>query len=371
MLSFWEKESFINFDYIIIGSGIVGLSTAISIKEKQPNSSVLILEKGTLPTGASTKNAGFACFGSLTEILYDLETTGEEETLHLIEKRYSGLQKLRQRLGDSIIDFQNNSGYELLHKNNIHKKEEIEKVNSLIKPFFKQKVFVSSDEKINEFQFNSDHVIGMVENKLEGQINTGKMMSSLWDYANSLSIKIITNCEVITIEDCDNIVDIHTTNHNFKAGKVAICTNAFTKQLIPSIKLSPGRGQVLITKPIPKLPFKGVFHMDEGYYYFRNFENRILFGGGRNLDFELEATTTFEINNHIINVLKEKLDTIIIPYQKYEVEQTWTGIMAFGENKTPIVKHHSENIILGIRLNGMGVAIGSQLGYEISRIITQ
>ena len=67
MLSFWEKDFFIAYDHIVVGSGIVGLSTAIAIKEKQPNSRVLVLERGIFPTGASTKNAGFACFGSLSE----------------------------------------------------------------------------------------------------------------------------------------------------------------------------------------------------------------------------------------------------------------------------------------------------------------
>ena len=35
MLSFWEKQSFQNFDIIIVGAGVVGLSTAASIKEKK------------------------------------------------------------------------------------------------------------------------------------------------------------------------------------------------------------------------------------------------------------------------------------------------------------------------------------------------
>ena len=110
MLSFWEKESFQNFDIIIVGAGIVGLSTAVSIKEKNQSLSVLIIEKGALPTGASTKNAGFSCFGSITEILYDLENTGEEETLKLIEQRYKGLNILTTRLGERNIDYQNNGG---------------------------------------------------------------------------------------------------------------------------------------------------------------------------------------------------------------------------------------------------------------------
>ena len=63
-VSFWERESFYNdIDYAIIGSGIVGLSAAIELKEKYPKAKVVVLEKGFLPSGASTKNAGFACFG--------------------------------------------------------------------------------------------------------------------------------------------------------------------------------------------------------------------------------------------------------------------------------------------------------------------
>jgi len=66
-LSFWEKQTYLNnIDLIVIGSGIVGLSAAISYKEKHKKAKVIVLEKGVLPCGASTKNAGFACFGSVS-----------------------------------------------------------------------------------------------------------------------------------------------------------------------------------------------------------------------------------------------------------------------------------------------------------------
>jgi gamma-glutamylputrescine oxidase len=77
-LSYWEIDQYYKtFDVVIVGSGIVGLSAAISIREKQKNASVLILEKGFLPSGASTKNAGFACFGSPSELLDDLSKMPE------------------------------------------------------------------------------------------------------------------------------------------------------------------------------------------------------------------------------------------------------------------------------------------------------
>ena len=73
-LSFWERKAFFDgIDFTIIGAGIVGFTTAIQLKDKYPNSRVLILEKGYLPSGASSKNTGFTCFGSPTEIFDDLQ----------------------------------------------------------------------------------------------------------------------------------------------------------------------------------------------------------------------------------------------------------------------------------------------------------
>src|SRR5688500_13998095 len=101
MISYWEKQSLLQYDIIIVGSGLVGLSTAISIKERQPAKRVLVIERGILPTGASTKNAGFACIGSLTEILDDLRNMTEREVLELVQLRHDGLRRLRERLGDT------------------------------------------------------------------------------------------------------------------------------------------------------------------------------------------------------------------------------------------------------------------------------
>jgi len=71
-LSYWEiKNWFTNVDFTIVGSGIVGLHAALALRDRFPSAKILVLEKGILPQGASTKNAGFACFGSISEIIDD------------------------------------------------------------------------------------------------------------------------------------------------------------------------------------------------------------------------------------------------------------------------------------------------------------
>ena len=75
-----------------------------------------------------------------------------------------------------------------------------------------------------------------------------------------------------------------------------VATNGFAKELLQIKGVKPARAQVLITKPIKNLKLKGAYHYKQGYYYFRNINDRILFGGGRDLDPKTETTTKIELN---------------------------------------------------------------------------
>ncbi|MEX0966362.1 MAG: FAD-dependent oxidoreductase [Bacteroidia bacterium] len=374
-LSFWEKQSFLNYDLIITGGGIVGLSTAVAFAERYPQASVLVLERGLFPSGASTKNAGFACFGSLTELLDDLQAMPPEEMLRLVQDRWEGLQLLRQRLGDRAIGFKNYGGYELLTEFQAPALQRLEEVNKLLYPLFDANVFSLATDKLKHFGFATGTVKYLVENRYEGQIDTGKMMKALQKLATQQGIEIITGASVIAIKDQGENVAVSVQSGwtkqpvQFIAGKVAVCTNAFARELLPDLELVPGRGQVLITKPVPDLPFKGVFHYDEGYYYFRNYGSRIILGGGRNLDKKGEETTEPGTSAIIQDALHRLLREVIIPGKSFEAEHTWSGIMAFGKIKKPIIRQVSANVVTGVRLGGMGIAIGSLLGKRLADLL--
>ena len=105
MISYWEKTEFTKYDLIVVGGGIVGLFTALEFLNNHPNSKIAVFDKGIFPDGASTKNAGFACFGSLSELVEDSVLMDDEEVFKLVEKRVKGLEILRKALGDKIIAF--------------------------------------------------------------------------------------------------------------------------------------------------------------------------------------------------------------------------------------------------------------------------
>ncbi|WP_320816077.1 FAD-dependent oxidoreductase [Flavobacterium sp.] len=368
-LSYWElKNWFTNVDFAIVGSGIVGLHTALALRERFPKAKILILEKGILPQGASTKNAGFACFGSISEIIDDLKTHTEEEVIQLVQKRIQGLKLLRNRLGDEVIDFKPYGGYELFLKSDeVFYDECVQKlpfINDVLRPLFKTDVFA---KEIDRFNFK-DIYENLIFNPFEGQIDTGNMMQALLKEAISKDILILNQQNVISFQDLNDKVEVVTNETSFVTNKLLFATNGFASQLTKN-QVQPARAQVLITKPIENLDIKGTFHLDKGYYYFRNIGNRILFGGGRNLDFEGETTTNLAQSKIIQDKLEELLKTVILPNHKFEIEHRWSGIMGVGNHKKPILEQLSNNVYCGVRLGGMGVAIGSLIGKELADLV--
>ena len=368
-LSYWEIKSwFTDVDYTIVGSGIVGLHAALRLRERFPESRILVIEKGPLPQGASTKNAGFACFGSLSEINDDLRTHSEEEVIALIQKRWNGLQLLRKRLGDAVIDFKPYGGYELFLKDDTAGYEECLRrmpfVNEVLRPLFKADVFA---REVDRFDFKGIHEY-LIFNPFEGQIDTGRMMQALLKEAHANNIMILNSTAVTAIHEKTDEVEVALGDFSFHSKKVLFATNGFAGQLTKGA-VKPARAQVLITEPIPNLDIKGTFHIDRGYYYFRNINDRILFGGGRNLDFEGETTTDFGNTGLIQDQLEKMLREVILPSTEFTIAHRWSGIMGMGSHKKPVVEQLSNHVYCGVRLGGMGVAIGSVIGTELADLV--
>ncbi len=370
--SYWERKNYFdNVDFLVIGAGIVGYSTAIHLRKKNPKAKILVLERGYLPSGASSKNAGFACFGSPTELGDDIQSFGEAHVWETVKLRLEGLEYLKQLLGKDTIDLQINGSWDLITEG---QKERFDEVAALI-PYFNEQLEkitgekeVYSIDKTISSRFGFEKIYGSFHNRLEGQIDTSKMNTAFYKLAVQLDINTLFGIEALSITHDDKAV-VNTNIGKIEAKSVFICTNGFAKQFLKEDDILPARAQVLITKPIENLNIEGTFHYQEGYYYFRNIDNRILFGGGRNLDKIGETTTEIETTRQIQDRLEALLKEVILPNTPFEIDHTWAGIMGVGETKKPIIKKVDKNVYCGVRLGGMGVALGTLVGKELSELI--
>lgn len=357
--SFWETELYEQkYDLIVVGAGLTGQSAAYFYKNDHPEKKVLVIDRGFFPIGASTRNAGFACFGSPTEHMADKEIEEESNIVDRIRRRLNGLNLLRTTLGDENIEFRKPGAYEIFTDQDIYDKamEQLPVFNRWLREA------AGVDEEV--YQATEHNGFKAISIKYEGCLHPGKMMRTLYHKNLQLGIEFRWQTAVQRLDSenkvvaLDNEVDLHFD-------KLVIATNSFTGKLLPNIEVNPGRGFVFVTKPIKDLKWKGTYHFDAGYYYFRGVgDDRFLLGGARSLDIDVETTMEFGTNSRIRNHLIEFAnDTLQLP-KDWEIDKEWSGIMGFTPTKSPIMNALSKDVVLVAGLSGMGVALGMQLGKE-------
>lgn len=370
-LSFWEKVTLLeNIDFLVVGSGIVGSACALEWRRLNPDAKIVMLERSYLPLGASTKNAGFACFGSVTELLDDLENTPEERVWNTVKLRYEGLERLLQRFSAADLNYENCGSYDLISDEDdlAFYRSKLEYLNQQIEFITGRKDCYSFEKNVNEkYGFNGFE--GGYFNRLEGAIDTGKLLLATQKDLAKNGIIVLNGIEVLQVHPDQNESLIETNYGEIRSKKVAITINGFAKKLLPELPVEPARAQVLVTSEIKGLRAKGTFHLDKGYYYFRNVGNRILFGGGRNLDFRAENTYDLAQTELIQDALEKLLREQIIPGTEFSIDYRWSGTMGVGTEKGPILEKLNPNIAVGVRMGGMGVAIGSLIGERLALLL--
>jgi glycine/D-amino acid oxidase-like deaminating enzyme len=363
--SYWEHEIWLkNIDFAIIGGGIVGLSAAYHIQLEHPDARVVIFERDFVSLGASTRNAGFACFGSPSEILSDLKNQPASQVFSTMAMRWKGLELLRSYISDEEMDFYQHDGFEIFLKDNNDLSHEVEgTLNELNDQAAEFLEFIPYIYTTNDWGFQG--VQSVVRIKGEGILHPGKMIQAWQRKCAAIGVEFRYG---LTIDRLDiNGPGLVIRGKEVTVKNIVVCTNGFARQLLPDLDVIPARNQVLVTNEILERPWHQSFHIREGYVYFRSIGKRVLIGGGRDL-FEKEESTDVVADNldnqeYLKNFLCELLGK-----RDIVVDYSWSGIMGMGRSKGPIIQKLKKGVYVGVRMGGMGVAIGTYVGKELSKL---
>ena len=368
-LSYWESEYFIGKpDIVVVGMGLTGLQTAIELKWRAEKAEILVIDNSPWSQGASTKNAGFACFANVSEILDDFQHHSKDQVYQLANERFQGIQKLRKNYGDNMIGYEAKGSVEVFNQKTRPDLEaaldHLQEINTSMHEYL-------GLDQVFQYRSNSDfpNSLGAISNPYEGQLNTGKLYHSVLQLAHLMGIKIVGGLALRSWEETGKIIKLELEDMELSCSNLVLCTNAFTKQFV-DIDIVPARGQVLVTEVLESLPCEGLHHYSRGYYYWRDIDGRILLGGARNLDKLTEQTSQFEANSTIVDELKRFLYEEILQ-NEVAIEHQWSGIMGMGKHaqKEAIVKTVSTNVVVAARLGGMGVALSSVIAERAAKLL--
>jgi glycine/D-amino acid oxidase-like deaminating enzyme len=366
-ISYWEADSWYdNHDYVIIGSGIVGLTTALYLREAFQSARILIVDRGHLPTGGSTKNAGFLCFGSVGELIANINLHNEDQVIQIIKRRIEGLNLLREITEGEDIGYKNCGGYEVstsqAEMDNLCK--HLPYLNDLIYEHFgSTDTFSLTNHTIGELAGTQ------IFNQYEGSIHTGKLISTLIRKCYAHKIAFLQSTEVESFETDQDKQVLQTNRGGITSENIICCTNAFTDQLVSDVDIQPQRNQVILTSPLDHNLPESCFHCDEGYLYFRPIGKKLLIGGARNRFASAEATDSFGNTTELTEYLRRWVSTNLVPNQPIDIEMQWSGILGTGADLHPIVQQVRPSVYVAARMNGMGVAIGTKVGKDVVNLI--
>ena len=375
--SFWEMDSELSLakrpsnasiktDLLVVGSGLTGLSAASRALHHNPSMKVLVVDQ--LPinqTLASTRNAGFACFGSPTELLDDIKNHGANQAIKRVHQRQEGLDYWHQQVGAQAMDYTACDGMEVFTPQEAiayHQAcDAIESLNGMIG---------RTCYRIAQAPGTFHHAIRI---QGEGSLHPGKLRKALIHQLLEGGVEFHDRFTCPPKSDWsqdDKGWHIPAGKQTIHAKKVLVASNAGSKHLFPSLNVVAARGQLLMTEVIDNMPYPGIYHADKGFMYFKQWQGRLILGGGRNLFQSEENSPSTRVTANIQGHLDTYLNHQLFPNRGIAVKHRWAGSMAFGDQgeKTPILQVMDQDVVVACRL-GMGVALAPMVAKEALRLL--
>ena len=363
--SFWEHHEWLKErDIVIVGAGFVGLSAAVESRKRFPDARITILDTSPLNGGGSTKNAGFACFGSPSELLQDFRTLGVEKTLDLVKKRYEGIESLKSSFLAEEIGYEQTGSVEMFTSevSSLEKDvlEELARINSHLREIFSEDPF-----QVGALDSGLYGATTLISSPFEGIIDTAKLYKVALKKALDSGVDILNGIKVVRIDKIDGGWSLDFTHGKITTKTVLVANNSMGSTLVPGLDVAPKANRVLVTTPIKDLKFCGSCHYDRGYVYLRRINSpkgpRMLIGGGRQWgDGESE-----EVKIRLMEFLREHIEGA----QEARCEYNWLGYLGVGSDRKPIVMTVEPGLHVGVRMGGMGVAIGGVIGHELAQLV--
>jgi gamma-glutamylputrescine oxidase len=333
--SFWEQKGWLEErDIVIIGAGFVGLSAAIECRKNRPYVKITILEASGLNGGGSTRNAGFACFGSPSELLDDWKTIGKEKTVELVARRWEGLKWLRDEFSDESIGYEATGSLEMFTPDQAELEAEVRaflpELNEALKGVFGEAPFTAVEKDT------------VITSPLEGILDTALLYRAVKQKALEAGVDILCGVEVLEIVKAQAGYKLVVDGGEVEAAQVLVANNAMAAGLIEELDVKPYANRVIVTNELKGLEFHGSCHYDRGYVYFRRVGDRMLIGGGRQWgDGESE-----EVREKLLAFLR----THVKGASEAVIEYEWIGYLGIGSVRDPIVKTLAPGLHVGVRM---------------------
>lgn len=359
--SYWQKSTDLKSEFralegketadiLIVGGGLLGMSTALEIKKEQPDRKVVLIEANYLGFGPSGRNGGivYDYWSYLPELIKQI---GYKEALKLAEFSEQAVSELNEL---DNIDLRENG---VLHISTsiYHDQAADEKIQALKeakRPELAKKLTAEEvSERVVSPQFRGGTFYPNVKT-----VNPAKLCLALRDQLSELGVIIYENTKLTHLSGDDQFV-AQTDQGSILADKVFLATGS-TGKFSAKDYLTVSSSNMVITKPIKNINDFWKTNSaitDERAsvkYMQKTIDNRIAFGWGRGRIGDKSLTA---IEEDEITLVSRALVDMFPDLSIDDIEFGWGGPIDISPTHMPFILNPKRNLWLASGFTGNGV----------------
>jgi len=359
--SYWQKSTELKAEFkslrgketadiLIVGGGLLGMSTAFEIKKEQPDRKVVLIEADYLGFGPSGRNGG---------IVYDYWTYLPELTKQIGYKEALKLAEFSERAVSEIAELDNidlrNSGVLHISTSSYHDQAAAEKIDALTWAKRTDLVQKLTAEEIAERVVSPQFRGGVFYPNVK-TVNPAKLCLALRDKLNNLGVIIYENTKLTHLSGDDQFV-AETEAGAILADKVFLATGS-TGQFSAKDYLTVSSSNMVITKPIENI--NDFWKTDAAItderasvkYMQKTPDDRIAFGWGRG---RIGNRSLVDIEEDEITIVSRALVDMFPEVGISDIEFGWGGPIDISPTHMPFILNPKNNLWLAAGFTGNGV----------------
>lgn len=346
-------------DLCIIGAGVCGVAAAIEAQNL--GLSTVIVERHTLASGASSRNAGFLMRGAADHYADAIRLYGRPHAALVWRWTEENLALLRAIGIESLPSYRRIPSV-LLALNEQQEDELADSARLLREDGFDVDWMKHGTD--SAWTLGKARIRAGLVNPNDASINPVDLMRHLASKFTGLTLE---NHEVFAIEPSsgNSPTTVRTDTATIRARRVLLCTNAYAGLLTPELVgvVMPRRGQMFALRSnagAPPLRLDASYYANHGSEYFRQtVDGTIVVGGCRTYFAPQEVGYEDRTTDYVQTALESFAHSLL--GHDWHITARWSGTMGFSPDGLPLVgpiREDAPNIWFCGGFTGHGMSMG-------------
>ena len=362
-------SSDLNCEWLIIGAGYTGLSTARKLGQLYPNRKVLLVDAQLAGEGASSRNSGYLVDTTLNDGFTsnkELENYKKKADIYKI-----GIEAVKKFIKEYQVDCDWNECGKYFASSKSEDKYILENFSDTLSKLGFEHNLLFNKELTKRLGTNFYNIALYTKGGI--LLHPGKLVRAMIDTLPE-NVNLFENSSLLNWKKVNNTINCNFKSGSIKTKKIIFATNGFLKSL--GIKTNynfPITLTASMTRPLTDKEFASIGKPKEwGVLPVRPMGATIRLTKDR----RILIRNTAEVHNPYkmsqSDLKKRSIKQKVGIEKRFPqlpddiIQSTWSGIVSRSRNSSQIFEKIDENIFVAGCYNGSGIGVGTLFGEQIA-----